>query len=104
MQILQSYLKRNLRSTGGGIINEVRFVANTNNTADLEYLSALTKEHAGYSITPHRFVYAARKNYGRFYSSVEHHPSQSYEQTVFLKLDDDIVYGEFTPVRLFTLT
>ena len=63
MQILQSYLKRNLRSTGGGIINEVRFVANTNNTADLEYLSALTKEHAGYSITPHRFVYAARKNY-----------------------------------------
>jgi hypothetical protein len=86
--ITNIYLQRNLRKNGG-IIDSVLFCPNTNVPEDLEYLQTLLVENPGvYASTDHEYDDAFKKGrlYGRFYTLM------SDPDTVYVKLDDDIVY------------
>ena len=100
-QITHIYLEMNLRANGG-IVDEVRLVPNTNNTDDLNYMHQLLRQHTWYRLS-NEGSYSdiwERENalYGRFYAGISYsndandEVDQAHAQTVFVKLDDDIVY------------
>ena len=84
VEILDCYLKRNLVANGG-FLDEVLWVANTNNEDDLRYLDQLiqTSEH---------YKNLTLINLG--YDSVWEHAVD--DKNMFIKIDDDMVrFGSF---------
>jgi len=82
VQILNCYLERNLIDNGG-VLQEIIFVAKTNNKADLAYLDSLIASH------PKRY---SRKNVTNLGWSFDAHYKGLNPEQYYFKIDDDIVY------------
>eukprot|EP00884_Botryococcus_braunii_P002605 jgi/Botrbrau1/12345/Bobra.4_3s0017.1 len=89
VKILNSYLERNLHSSGG-ILHEVVFLRNTKNAADLRFLDELLDCHPG--------VYRSQTiEPPHVFARVLHTLPRN---RLYVKIDDDIVYIEDGTIEL----
>ncbi|GAM34290.1 hypothetical protein TCE0_015f01767 [Talaromyces pinophilus] len=113
VSILDLYLKRNLR-VNGGLLDEVIFVVKTNKTHDLEYLDELLSQQPQYSkyipsegkpsgdvcvpsvpsITQDLKLDWCTDKTGPFDGWVSSWKAVVEPQSIYIKIDDDIVYIE----------
>ncbi|KAL8681910.1 MAG: hypothetical protein Q9186_001996 [Xanthomendoza sp. 1 TL-2023] len=88
VEILNCYLKQNLKRNGG-LLDEVIFLARTDNVEDLAYLDQIVAETTGYSrhnVTNHN-TRASKVTYGQAWEVAE-------RGTMYIKIDDDIMFIE----------
>ncbi|KAI9719704.1 MAG: hypothetical protein M1828_006137 [Chrysothrix sp. TS-e1954] len=86
VSILDCYLKRNLVENGG-VLDEVRFIARTDNAEDLEYLDELVRTSKSYTrvnIT-NSHGKTNKVNYGQVWDLAK-------KGELYIKLDDDVVF------------
>ncbi|KAL8717323.1 MAG: hypothetical protein Q9225_005415 [Loekoesia sp. 1 TL-2023] len=85
VEILDCYLKQNLKENGG-LLDEVIFLARTDDADDLAFLDQLVNRTAGYS--KHEFTKdgdrASKVTYGQIWEVVR-------RGRMYIKIDDDIV-------------
>lgn len=86
VRILNCYLERNLPEQGGWL-DEIHFVRNTNNSADLAYLDELLATHPRYKMIelPNVESSDANDRYREAWSRLQ-------RDTVYVKIDDDVVW------------
>ncbi|KAF2433021.1 hypothetical protein EJ08DRAFT_669189 [Tothia fuscella] len=83
VEILDCYLKRNLKENGG-ILDEVIFAVHTDNEGDLEYLDRLVNTTSSYT------KYKQEGEYESWVGSWE----KVERGNIYVKIDDDVVYFE----------
>ena len=86
VEILQCYLRKNLVSHGG-FLDEIRFIVNTDNTADLAYLSELVNEVDEYTKISKNEAQERTTNYEEMLSK------SVTRDALMIKIDDDLVSG-----------
>ncbi|KAI0517718.1 hypothetical protein F5B22DRAFT_645426 [Xylaria bambusicola] len=85
VDILDCYLRQNLASNGG-YVDEVWFMVHTEVQEDISWLNALVKDLPDYKIVGQE---GCQSNNGRYGCLWEH---ATADNTMYIKLDDDIVY------------
>ncbi|KAL8766846.1 MAG: hypothetical protein Q9209_006504 [Squamulea sp. 1 TL-2023] len=92
VEILNCYLKQNLKSNGG-LLDEVIFLARTNDINDLQYLDQLVGSIDGYS----RRNVTNGSNYGQAWKIAE-------KGTMYIKIDDDLMFIEKSAIASLIAT
>lgn len=95
LEILQSYLHKALRPQGGPL-DRVNFVVHNAIRAEHDFINELVQKYPGVYAAPSVFG----KRLAKFYSFVDRRP----RNTVFLKIDDDIVFLSKSAVRDLVVT
>ncbi|KAL8730895.1 MAG: hypothetical protein Q9181_004511 [Wetmoreana brouardii] len=98
VEILNCYLKQNLKANGG-LLDEVIFLARTDDVDDLAYLDHLVRETKGYSrrnLTDDN-GHGSRVTYGQAWEVVE-------RGTMYIKIDDDIMFIEKNAIASLVAT
>jgi hypothetical protein len=90
VRVLDCYLKRNLKANGG-VLDGVIFVVNTEKENDLDYLEELLLTDTAYS----KFEPDDESYLGMWASVTE-------PDTVYIKIDDDVVYFEDNTISALT--
>ncbi|KAI0467288.1 hypothetical protein F4859DRAFT_518239 [Xylaria cf. heliscus] len=85
VDILDCYLQQNLVSNGG-YLDEVWFMAHTEDKDDIAWLNRLVKENQGYKIVGHEDCKKNNQKYGCLWKYA------TADNTMYIKLDDDIIY------------
>ncbi|KAI0198617.1 hypothetical protein F4808DRAFT_252234 [Astrocystis sublimbata] len=85
VDILDCYLQQNLASNGG-YLDEVWFMAHTEDEDDLAWLDSLVKENQSYKIKGHDDCGKNDKEYGCLWKYA------TGDNTMYIKIDDDIIY------------
>ncbi|KAL8789439.1 MAG: hypothetical protein Q9213_001196, partial [Squamulea squamosa] len=92
VEILDCYLKQNLKSNGG-LLDEVIFLARTNDINDLHYLDQLVESTDGYS----RRNVTNGSTYGQAWEVAE-------RGTMYIKIDDDLMFIEKSAIASLIAT
>ncbi|KAI0453946.1 hypothetical protein F5B21DRAFT_265988 [Xylaria acuta] len=85
VDVLDCYLQQNLASNGG-YLDEVWFMVHTEDEDDIAWLDGLVKENQGYRIMGHDDCNKNDQKYGCLWKYA------TADNTMYIKLDDDIVY------------
>ncbi|KAI1438150.1 hypothetical protein GGR50DRAFT_533939 [Xylaria sp. CBS 124048] len=85
VDILDCYLQQNLASNGG-YLDEVWFMAHTDDERDMAWLQRLVKGTPGYRVVGQEDCNKNDREYGCLWAYA------SEDETIFIKLDDDIIY------------